>query len=68
MKAIADITETAEKEYKIKPKLIRLKNAKEAQNAPALISSFNLILDGELVANHPISSTRFKNIMNKINK
>jgi predicted GNAT family acetyltransferase len=64
-KAIADITEVAQKDYKIKPNLIKLKNAKEAQNAPVLISSFNLILDGELVADHPISATRFKNIMKK---
>jgi len=42
-----------------------LKTAEEAQNAPSLYATFNLVYNGTLLADHYISNTRFKNILKK---
>jgi GNAT superfamily N-acetyltransferase len=65
-KSVAEISETAEKLYSIKPNIIELKNFQEAQNSPCAFGTFCVIYNGQIVAEHPISNTRFKNIMNKI--
>jgi hypothetical protein len=65
-KAITEIGETAEKEYKIKPVIVKLETAQEAQNTPGAFGSFMILYDGKVVADHPVSNTRFTNIMNKI--
>ena len=65
-KFAGDIAEAARKEYRIEPKLVELKSGHEAQQAPTPYAVFSLILDGRLLADHPISRTRFRNIMNKL--
>ena len=45
--------------------ITEIKTAKEAQNAPSLYATFNLIYDGKLLADRYISTTRFKNILKK---
>ena len=45
--------------------LFELKTAKDAQNAPSVYASFNLVKNGRLLADHYISSKRFQNIINK---
>ena len=65
-KAINEISETAKKDYKINPKIIELKDYKNAQNSPCAFGIFCILFDGKIIAEHPISNTRFKNIMNKI--
>jgi hypothetical protein len=52
-------------EYGLKPRIIELKTAEEAQNAPSVYATFNLIHKGRLLADRYISTTRFKNILNK---
>jgi hypothetical protein len=42
-----------------------LKNAEQAQNAPSIYATFNLIYNGKLLIDHYISNTRFLNIINK---
>jgi GNAT superfamily N-acetyltransferase len=64
-KAIREIRETAQTKYGMKAKIIELKNSKDAQNAPSPFAIFSMIYNGKLVADHPISNTRFLNIMNK---
>jgi predicted GNAT family acetyltransferase len=64
-KSVKEISETAQKEYGVKPKIIELQNCREAQNAPSAFAIFGIIHNGKLVADHPISNTRFRNIMNK---
>jgi GNAT superfamily N-acetyltransferase len=64
-KSVKEISETAQKKYGIKAKITELKNCKEAQNAPSAFAIFGLIYDGKLLADHPISNTRFVNIMEK---
>ena len=61
---INELDEIAQKKD-LKLKVTELKNAKEAQNAPSVYASFNLVYDGKLLADHYISKTRFLNIINK---
>jgi GNAT superfamily N-acetyltransferase len=64
-KSVREITETAKKKYGITPNIAELKNCKDAQNAPSPFAVFGIVYDGKLVADHPISNTRFMNIMEK---
>ena len=68
VKNVNEICESAEKDFNIKAKVITLQNHTQAQNSPCAFGTFGMIYDGKLIAEHPISSTRFKNIMNKILK
>jgi len=65
-KSVKEITETAQKKYGIKAKIIELKNCKESQNAPSAYGVFCIVYNGRLLVDHPTSNTRFKNIMDKI--
>jgi len=47
-------------------KVIELKTSEEARNMPSPFGVFNIVINGQLVADHPISSTRFKNIIKKM--
>ncbi|MCP4259793.1 MAG: GNAT family N-acetyltransferase, partial [Planctomycetes bacterium] len=62
------IAETARKTYKQKPQIVEIKTYRQAQNAPTPYAAFAVIYNGQLLADHQISATRFKNIMNKILK
>jgi len=64
-KAIKEMKLTAE-ENGIKPRIIHIKNNEEAHNTPLAYGCFGMIYNGEIVADHPISNGRFKNIMKKI--
>ena len=68
VKNVKEISETAEKTFGIKPNIIELKNCKQAQNSPCAFGTFCIVYNGEVIAYHPISNTRFMNIMNKILK
>lgn len=50
---------------KIKINFVEIKTAKEAQNTPSIYSVFNLIKDGQILADRYISTTRFLNIIKK---
>jgi len=64
-KFAADIAETAERDYLIKPTIITLQSPSDAQNAPTPYAIFAVIYNGQLLADHQISRTRFRNIMKK---
>jgi len=68
VKNVREICDTAEKVFGIKPTIIDLRNCEEAQDSPCAFGSFCMIYDGTVIAHHPISKTRFTNIMNKILK
>lgn len=53
---------------KLSLKITELKTAKQAQGAPLIYSSLSLIYNGELLADHYISNTRFMNIIKKYEK
>jgi hypothetical protein len=65
-KFAADIAETAENEYRITPTVIDLKSWSDAQEAPTPYAVFAVLYNGQLLADHQISRTRFRNIMNKL--
>ena len=62
-KFTAEICAAAQRDYGITPRVVELKSFRDAQNAPTPYSVFSIISRGNLLADHPISSTRFRNIM-----
>ncbi|KPL07731.1 acetyltransferase [bacterium SM23_57] len=66
VKNVKEICATAEKSYNIKPKVINLNTCRDAQNSPCPFGTFCIVYNGKIIAHHPISNTRFTNIMNKI--
>jgi GNAT superfamily N-acetyltransferase len=67
-KSVREIVQTAKSKYGLKPKVVELKSSQQAQDSPSPFGISALILDGRLVADHPISNTRFINIMEKERK
>lgn len=65
VKNVREMVETAEKRYGVRANLIELKNHTEARNSPSPFGTFCIINEGKVIAHHPISNTRFTNIMNK---
>ena len=65
-KFASDIAQAAREEYHIKPKVVDLGSWQDAQRAPTPYAVFALIYNGRLLADHQISRTRFRNIMNKL--
>ena len=63
-RSIKELGEIADKN-KIKLNIIELKNSQQAQNAPSIYATFNLIYNGKIFADHYISQRRFQNIINK---
>lgn len=63
-RSIKELSETAN-EKGLNLKITELKTAKQAQNAPSIYATFNLIYDGKLLADHYISKKRFSNILKK---
>lgn len=65
-KNVNAIIETAEKKFDLKTKLVDLKDSESAQKTPSAFGTFCIIYDGKIISYHPISNTRFENIMNKL--
>jgi GNAT superfamily N-acetyltransferase len=65
-KFTSEIAETAAQEYEVPLKIVDLNSWRDAQNAPTPYATFALIYNGRLLADHQISRTRFRNIMNRL--
>jgi len=64
-KAVAELPEVAGR-YGIRLHLVELKDAAEARaRMPSPYGVFGLVYEGRLLADHPISATRFRNILRK---
>ncbi|MCW0483065.1 GNAT family N-acetyltransferase [Gaoshiqia sediminis] len=63
-KNVNAILETAQK-LNLQVNRVDLANAAEVQNSPCAFGTFCLIYNGEILSYHPISNTRFENIMKK---
>jgi len=61
-KSVADLKQAADK-MGIDLKIKKLASPDEAQNGPSGFGTFSLINDGNLLADHYISKTRFENIL-----
>jgi hypothetical protein len=65
-KNVAAILEAAKDEFGLEPALIDLEDAEAAQNAPCPFGTFGIVYDGKVISHHPISKTRFVNIMKSL--
>jgi len=65
VKMVNDITQIARERYAMEPRIVEYKSYRQAQNAPWPYAVSGVLYDGKLVADHPISGTRFQNIMEK---
>ena len=65
-KNVHAIIESAGKKFGLSTKLIDLTSAEAAQNTPCAFGTFCIIYKGEVISHHPISNTRFENIMSKM--
>jgi hypothetical protein len=64
-KAVEELPPVAKK-YAIQLNLVEIRNAKEARiKMPSPYGVFNLVYNGQLLADHPISATRFRNILQR---
>lgn len=64
-KAVKELPPVAEK-YGIRLDLVEMKNAEEARKKmPTPYGMISLLYNGRLLADHPISATRFKNILQR---
>jgi len=53
---------------KLKTKLVDLQDVNAVQSNPCAFGTFCIIYNGKVISHHPISKTRFENIMSKISK
>jgi GNAT superfamily N-acetyltransferase len=49
------------------PKLVEIDDHVSAQQSPCAFGTFCIINDGKILSHHPISNTRFENIMKELN-
>jgi len=63
VKNVEEIIKTAENKLKIPVQLIELKNCEDIKKVPNPFGTFCVIYNGEVISHHPISNTRFENIM-----
>ena len=66
VKSAAEIAESAKADYHLKPRIVRIRSVREAQSAPTPYAVFAVLYEGRIVADHQISRTRFRNIMNRL--
>ncbi len=66
VKNVDAIIQTAKK-LNLNPALIEMNDAESVQKSPCAFGSFCIINDGNILSHHPISNTRFENIM-KVDK
>ena len=65
VKMVNDIVEIAKDRYGIEPRIVEYRSYRQAQNAPWPYAVAGLLYDGKLVADHTISGTRFRLIMER---
>jgi hypothetical protein len=65
-KNVNAILESAKSKFNLEPKLVDLTDHIAVQNTPCAFGTFCIVYNGEILSYHPISNTRFENIMNKI--
>jgi hypothetical protein len=64
-KNVNAILKSAKDKFNLKADLIDLQDFNAVQDSPCAFGSFCIIFNGEIISNHPISNTRFENIMKK---
>lgn len=67
-KNVNAIIDTAKKKFQLDVNLVDLESPTAAQSTPCAFGTFCIIYNGKVLSHHPISNTRFENIMNKVLK
>jgi hypothetical protein len=67
VKNVDAIIETSKK-LKLKYSLIEMSDSESVQKSPCAFGTFCIIHEGRIISHHPISNTRFENIMQAENK
>ncbi|MCO5252120.1 MAG: YoaP domain-containing protein [Candidatus Kapabacteria bacterium] len=62
VKNVDSIIQTA-KNMNLKPTLIEMDDAESVQQSPCAFGTFCILNEGKIISHHPISNTRFENIM-----
>jgi N-acetylglutamate synthase-like GNAT family acetyltransferase len=62
-KNVMGIIESAQTTFNLDAALVELDDARAVQESPCPFGTFCIIHDGEIISHHPISKTRFENIM-----
>jgi hypothetical protein len=62
----SEIEQAARESYHIEPRVVEIKTAKQAQDAPTPYGVFAIIYNGRILADHQISCRRFHNIMREM--
>ncbi|MEK6795407.1 MAG: YoaP domain-containing protein [Spirochaetota bacterium] len=60
---VREIIETAKNDLGIRARIIDMDDAKAAQACPSPFGTFCIVHNGDIITHHPISDTRFRNIM-----
>lgn len=68
VKSVTEIIEVAETEFEITPNIVHIEDSEQAKTVPCAFGCFCIIYNGKVVAENPISKTRFRNIMKKESK
>lgn len=63
-KNVNAILDTARKKFNLDVKLVDLTSTVSVQNSPCAFGTFAIIYEGKIISHHPISNTRFENIIN----
>jgi hypothetical protein len=66
VKAAEEIPPVARENFGIEPAVVKLESCRSAQDSPNPYGIFSIIWNGELVADHAVSRTRFRNIMKRL--
>jgi GNAT superfamily N-acetyltransferase len=66
MKNVKSIVDLAKKKYNLKTIIVEQLDIENVQNSPCPFGSFSIIYKGKIISNHPISVTRFENIIRAV--
>lgn len=66
VKNVDAIMRTAKETFGLVPTLVDLEDSDAVQDSPCPFGTFCILYDGEVISHHPISNTRFGNIMKKL--
>jgi hypothetical protein len=64
-KNVNAILESAKNKFNLEANLVDLEDSNAVQQSPCAFGTFCIIYNGEIISYHPISNTRFENIMKK---
>jgi hypothetical protein len=68
VKNVEEILHIARDTFGVRATLVDLEDSEPVQDSPCPFGTFCILYNGEVISDHPISSTRFVNIMKKLRR